>query len=732
MMNGRFYLANLLQAHRPVRADAGKNLAQHRLFTTVMVGGLLQAHRPVRADAGKSLAHHRLFTTVMGLAIALLAGCAPATPSAVSPSPRLASPTGIGQAQDLPLPATEAGQAQDLPLPAAPTSPPTPTPPSTPQSTSLPTYQPTTLPTPQSTPLPTYPPTTASPLGPWEPLPIAGLPGPWVDDVAFATLATAFVVADRDVYRSGDGGQTWTLSLSIYRGMRSLAVSPAFATDGTVFAADGRSLVFRSADGGDTWEEVSRVAQVGGASDADVWLSISPAFATDRTLWAAVEGGVAYRSTDGGLSWEPFDPGVELDPLGRLVSNPGYPADSAPDPALEVVNPADVGGVDLPEGLSSPPLAVATSDGTLLLGTMRGLYRSTDGGATWADANAGLPASPVGAVAVVPDGALYASAGDAHLFRLPPGGARWEPLGLLPEGDFGPVAISDIAAVGDADAPVLVITTRDALFVSRDGGLSWDPMAGDGLPPVSFRRLEPLFSAYFAGSGVGHLVYSGRIYRTEDGGDSWTRVEGVSGVRALIESPGGRLLALAGSAVYEWAPESSVGWMRHPADVSFSGEPIVARFVTERLAVAVVDGDVYLSEDGGRSWALAAPGEPAHASGYLISPRFDADRAIYARGEADLTVSTDAGQTWVDAGQGLPPCEHYDSPECALELLDAVPFGDGYVLYAIVRHDFHTRLWRASTQDKETRRHGDKGTRRREYHGWEKYTMGKGDEGEWG
>jgi hypothetical protein len=172
----------------------------------------------------------------------------------------------------------------------------------------------------------------------------------------------------------------------------------------------------------------------------------------------------------------------------------------------------------------------------------------------------------------------------------------------------------------------------------------------------------------------------------------------VSGVKKLLEAPDGRLSALAWGAVYEWDPAAGAEWVRHAVDAGFGGEPIVARFVSHLLAVAVMDDDVYLSEDGGRDWARIGRSELESASDYLISPRFDADRAIYAQRDTAILVSTDAGSTWVDAGQGLPVCE-YDSPECGLELLTAWRSGDAYTLYARVRHDFHTRLWRAHTKE---------------------------------
>jgi len=613
----------------------------------------------------------------------LTAGCAGAGP-AVTPTPTdipTAVPTSAPSSTPTPAPST------------APTSTPT----APPTLTPTPTLIPTRTPTPAPTPTP-FPPTTANPLGPWEPLPVAGLPGPWVNDIAFATPTTVFVVAGNDVYRSDDAGQSWALSLSIYRGMRSLAASPDFATDQTIFAVDGRSLVFRSTDGGETWEELARIGPVGGASDAGVYLSISPVYPADPTLWAVLEGGLAYRSTDGGLTWEQFDPGFELNRMARLVPNPNYPD----DPALELVDPIAIEdeGVNLPQALSSHPMVLAESGGTMLLGATRGLYRSTDGGATWTTANAGLPAAAVGTATVASDGAIYASVGgELQLFRLPASGARWEPLGQMPQGDVGPLSVFGIAVVDELDtAPVLVVTTYDDYLVSRDGGLTWERAASEGLPRVSFRRLAPLFSTDFAARGVAHLAYSGDVYRTEDAGETWARMEGAAGVKRLAESPDGRLIALASGAAYEWDPDAGE-WLRRPVDFGFGDQPITVRFVTERMAAAVMDGDVYLSVDGGRTWDRIGRSELEPARGYLISPRFDADRAIYALGAAEFQVSTDAGRTWVEAGEGLPPCELYGGPECDVTLLDAAPTDGGYTVYASVRHDFHTRIWAARSVD---------------------------------
>ena len=335
----------------------------------------------------------------------------------------------------------------------------------------------------------------------------------------------------------------------------------------------------------------------------------------------------------------------------------------------------------------------------MLLGTAHGLHRSTDGGETWAEANTGLPRTAVGLSAIGSDGTYYSLCAGG-LYRLQPGGARWELLSVLPEADHGfmVVTVNDMAVVASADAPtVIALTTYDGLFVSRDGGATWERMEGEGLPPVTFKHPPPLLSSDFAESGVAHMVYSRKIYRTEDGGSSWAKVEGVSGVVSLVETPDGRLIALAQSAVYEWDPGLGDEWVRH-YPVRFGGAPTTVRFVTDLLAVAIADDDIYLSEDGGRGWVRIGRSELDYAYDYLVSPRFDSDHAIYARGTAMLYVSTDAGSTWVEAGEGLPACEYYDSPDCDVTLVGAEAFDGDYNLYAVVRYNFHSRVWMARAE----------------------------------
>ncbi|HUX87035.1 MAG TPA: sialidase family protein, partial [Chloroflexota bacterium] len=122
------------------------------------------------------------------------------------------------------------------------------------------------------------------------------------------------------IYRSTDGGATWsepkdpnpvndsqfgTIYTTAVNGGLSLAVSPAFASDRTVFEGDRIGTVVISRDGGATWTAVPF-----GTPPQEGWylngLALSPGFGTDHTAYIAL-GNLGFgvvRSTDGGQTWK--------------------------------------------------------------------------------------------------------------------------------------------------------------------------------------------------------------------------------------------------------------------------------------------------------------------------------------------------------------------------------------------------------------------------------------------
>jgi len=137
------------------------------------------------------------------------------------------------------------------------------------------------------------------------------------------------------VYKSTDAGRTWHhLGLRETRFVGRIRIHPKdpdvvyVAALGDAFGANEERGVFRSRDGGRTWSKVLYRDAASGAID----LSIDPhnprilfaaLWQTRRSFWNISSGGPGsgvFRSTDGGDTWTEISryPGLPTGPLGKL------------------------------------------------------------------------------------------------------------------------------------------------------------------------------------------------------------------------------------------------------------------------------------------------------------------------------------------------------------------------------------------------------------------------------
>jgi photosystem II stability/assembly factor-like uncharacterized protein len=107
------------------------------------------------------------------------------------------------------------------------------------------------------------------------------------------------------VVRRAAEGADWTPSSEGLEGslLTTVACSPAFALDRTLFLAGLEDGVSVSTDGGATWATGSAGPAPATAFD----LAVSPHFRQDRTVFATCVDGL-YRSRDAGASWERLRP----------------------------------------------------------------------------------------------------------------------------------------------------------------------------------------------------------------------------------------------------------------------------------------------------------------------------------------------------------------------------------------------------------------------------------------
>ena len=126
---------------------------------------------------------------------------------------------------------------------------------------------------------------------------------------------------DDGVYRTLDGGETWTQVGGDIPHSRvlSIAISPSHRTNGVnaVFAGTEPSNLYRSEDDGLTWQAFPELPKLpsspGWSFPPRPWTShvrwIAPHYDNPDLLFVGIELGGVMRSTDGGATWDDRKPG---------------------------------------------------------------------------------------------------------------------------------------------------------------------------------------------------------------------------------------------------------------------------------------------------------------------------------------------------------------------------------------------------------------------------------------
>ena len=334
--------------------------------------------------------------------------------------------------------------------------------------------------------------------------------------VFVGTMKGAFVL------RSDDERSEWSVEGPLFKGWKVTAV--ARAPGGDYLCATASDVygpaVHRSRDlrewtqleQGPAWPE-------GGERKLKQIWTLLP---TDAAWYAGVDEAGIFQSTDEGASWQP------VEALNEHPTRRGwFPGAGGLCAHALLVDPTDAARRWV--GISAV-----------------GVFRSEDGGASWAGKNAGVPA-------VIPDKetdeigycvhALVADPGDPNtiwrrdhlgMFRTRDGGDHWERIENGLPSSFGFPLVLDartrtlFAVPLESDEYRMPAEGRFEVYRSRDEGDSWEATSR-GLPSPFYGGVlrHAMAVDHLDAAGVYLGTTAGTVHASFDGGDSWRSLPGV-------------------------------------------------------------------------------------------------------------------------------------------------------------------------------------------------------------
>jgi photosystem II stability/assembly factor-like uncharacterized protein len=487
-------------------------------------------------------------------------------------------------------------------------------------------------------------------------------------NVVFASSWTRDAAAGGGVFRSADGGRTWSAAGLAGQAVRVLAMAPS---DPNVLVAGTLDGIYRSIDSAKSWERVSPEHHQE-LRNLDS-LAIDP---RDPQIIYAGTFHLPWRTNDGGRNWRPIHEGM--------------------------IDDSDVMSLLIDGGNSQRIYASACS----------GIYRSDDSGAQWRKIQ-GIPYAARRTYAIAEDpgqpARVYAATSEG-LWKTADGGMAWSRTTpeswvvnavVVAEGNPGRVLIGteqfgvlvsddggehfegsnagfdhrQILALGvDANRPArmlaVIANAPDPVLATEDAGRTWSPL-GSGLLP------EQVLRVFAAPDGAWWVSLArGGLLRYDVEKKAWKQVEEVvnepqavrghvsrgrakSGVRPVL----GVVSDMAFSSK-EWYAATSAGllistdrgvtWTAKSAG-SLPSLPVQSVHVSsngDQIRLVSLGGLLF-SDDGGNSWAWHDL--PLNSGGAVTLHAEPGDEnKIVATSRRGLYISRDAGKTWGQAGAGLP------------------------------------------------------------------------------
>ena len=454
------------------------------------------------------------------------------------------------------------------------------------------------------------------------------------------------------VFKTTDGGASWTaINTGItYAYVNSLAIDPANGR--TVYAGTAGSGIFKTTDGGASWTAINT-----GLTNYSVnSIAIDPA--NSQTIYTGIggsggagTGGGVFKTTDGGVSWKAMNTGLTSTRVTSLAIDPSN-SQVVYAGAMDTVNVGTGGSV--------------TSIGG-------GIYKTFDGGASWVAAFYTGTNGTVSSLAIAPSNSrtVYAVASFA-VIKTTDGGASW----IAIHNSLMTTGISSLA-IDPLNSQIIYVGTTGAyggsgdlqdipgsIFKTTDGGASWTAV-NTGLTNTSILSLaiDPANSkVVYAGTSmwIGDVVAGtcGRVFKTTDGGASWTKINtGTNGeVDFLAIDPSNSQTVYAGTwngGVFKTI-NGGTSWTTINSGLTNNYVQTLAIDPANSPTVytGTYNGGVFKTTDGGASWTAINSGLTNKIIYSLVIDPANG-RTVYAGTGGGVFKTTNGGASWTAINTGL-------------------------------------------------------------------------------
>ena len=312
-----------------------------------------------------------------------------------------------------------------------------------------------------------------------------------------------------------------------------------------------------------------------------------------------------------------------------------------------------------------------TATATLYVGALgSGVWKTTDGGASWAPITDSLPSLDVAAIAVDPSAPsrVYAAFANTGVFGSADGGVTWTQL----SNDLGAEIRWGVLLVNPSNSNLLYLAAATGIFRSADAGASWQlsKSGGEATDLVMDPTNPSILYAALAGQG---------IFRTTTGGAGgnadWVKL--TAGLPTSdISQVTLALCRAAPATVYAGYSRSSGFQVFRTTDGganwSLQSTPGIGTLFNDAIGADIADADkvfitgvdIFRSTNGGVNFSQVIG---THGDHHAFANDPVTASVIYIGDDGGIFQSTNGGDSWTFIGEGMTNTEFYDIADAATQ-----------------------------------------------------------------